>query len=80
MASQVETDRFAKEIATLPVQALERGNSNLAQALGPTRKREMAVVGTVIEYDWKRLRVGVNWAADPLIEYLAPKYLTPVEG
>lgn len=80
MSTPLEQKSFEDAIVRLPVCTCVRGNDDLAKALGPTRVRNMTIVGTVIDYDKVRLRVGVNWAPDPLVEYLAPKYLTPVEA
>lgn len=80
MSTPQEQKVFETAITALPVQTLVRGNDALAAALGHTRKRDMSIIGTVIDYDRVRLRVGVNWADDRNIEYLAPKYLVPVEG
>lgn len=77
MSTILEQRAFAEAIKALPVGQAVRGNALLAQALGPTRKRDMEAVGTVIDYDQVRLRVGVNWAVDRNVEYLAPKYLQP---
>lgn len=78
MITAAQLQEFQIAISDFPIQSPVRGNDALVRALGPLRKRDIAMVGTVVDYDFERLRIGVNWAADRNVEYLAPKYLTVV--
>lgn len=80
MSTLQEQKDFAAAIARFPPAQAVRGNQLLETALGPTRKRDMLVVGSVVDYDRTRLRIGVNWKTDRNVEYLAPRYLDPVEA
>lgn len=79
MSRQAEERAFEAALARFPLTQAVQGNTALADALGASRRRDMGVIGSVVDYDRARLRLGVNWAADRHVEYLAPKYLEPVE-
>lgn len=74
MATPSEIAAFEKAIVGFPLQARVRGNADLVEALGPTRPRDMAILGWVIGYDRVRLRLDIAWDAGHA-EYLAPRYL-----
>lgn len=80
MSTPSEQRAFEEAIKSFPVAINVCGNDSLEKALGPTRKRDMTVIGTVIDYDRDRCRLGINWTPSRHVEYLAPRYLDPVGG